>query len=203
MNTSSWITIAAVCLTGAATPGPSLAVVIRNTVAGGRSQGMLTGLGHGLGVGIYAFSAVVGVAALLKAAPGVTHFIEILGGLYLIWMGIGALRNADNAEMGAHAVSGRAGFTEGFVIAFLNPKVAVFFLALLGSFLPPDAAVLESVGVALLAMAIDATWYILVALLLVTTGAADWLAVRGRGMGLVLGVLLLGIGSLLVISSLI
>ncbi|MDF1837031.1 MAG: LysE family translocator [Planctomycetota bacterium] len=203
MNTSSWITIAAVCLTGAMTPGPSLAVVIRNTVAGGRGQGVLTALGHGLGVGIYALSAVVGVAAMLKAAPSISSGIEVVGGLYLIWMGIGALRSAGAAEVAGHTPSGRVGFAEGFAIAFLNPKVAVFFLALLGSFIPKDAGALEGVGVAVLAMAIDAAWYVLVALLLVASGAADWLAGRGREMGLVLGFLLLGIGGFLVLGNLI
>ncbi|MFT5732493.1 MAG: threonine/homoserine/homoserine lactone efflux protein [Planctomycetota bacterium] len=201
METANWITIATVCLAGAMTPGPSLAVVVKNTVAGGRAQGVLTGVGHGLGVGIYAFSAVCGVAALLEAAPGVSVAIEMLGGLYLIWMGISALRPADDTEKSEHAASRRTGFAEGFAIAFLNPKIAVFFLALLGSFLPPDAALLDSAGVALLAMAIDATWYVVVALLLVATGAAGWLAVRGRGMELVLGVLLIGIGAFLAIAA--
>jgi len=201
MDAASWISIAAVCLTGAAAPGPSLAVVVKNTIAGGRGQGMLTGVGHGLGVGIYAFTAVVGVAALVETVPGVSIAIEMLGGLYLIWMGIGALRNAGNAELGGHAASGRAGFTEGFAIAFLNPKIAVFFLALLGSFLPPDASTLDRTGVAMLAMMIDAAWYVLAALLLVSTGAADWLAVHGQWVERVLGVLLLGIGGFLVFGG--
>ena len=100
MEIGSWITIALVCATGAASPGPSLAVVLKNTVAGGRSQGILTGLGHGLGVGIYAFGAVVGVSALVASNPGLGRGIEIVGALYLLWMGTQTLRHAGQDQKG-------------------------------------------------------------------------------------------------------
>ena len=199
MDTASWATIALVCLTGAAAPGPSLAVVVKNTVAGGRSQGVLTGIGHGLGVGIYAFGAVAGVAALIETVPGVNRGIEVVGGAYLIWLGIQALRHAGEAEANGSIGSSRTGFAEGFVVAFLNPKIAVFFLALLGSFLPADAGLVERGGVALMAMVIDISWYVLAAVLLATTGAAAWLAERGVWVDRLLGLLLLGIGGFLLV----
>ena len=197
MQPTHWLSIAAICLMGAASPGPSLAVVVRNTVAGGRGQGMRTGLGHGLGVGIYAFGAVVGVSALVQTLPGLSRGIEVAGGIYLIWLGIGALRRAGQPGEDGHPVSTRTGFSEGFAIAFLNPKIAVFFLALLGSMLPPGATTLERTGVAGMAMVIDGAWYVFAALLLVTTGAAEWLAARGHWLDRLLGVMLLGVGSVL------
>ncbi len=199
MTATAWLSVALVCLTGAASPGPSLAVVVRNTVAGGRRQGVVTGLGHGLGVGIYAFAAVVGVAAVVESVPGVSRTIEVLGGLVLIWMGIGTLRHAGSRVLGAPSSTDRVGFAEGFAISFLNPKIAVFFLALLGSLLPVEATTLDRAGVALLAMVIDAGWYVFAALLLATTGAAAWLEARGQWVDRLLGVLLLGIGGGLVV----
>jgi threonine/homoserine/homoserine lactone efflux protein len=202
LELSSWLSIAAVCATGAVSPGPSLAVVVRNTVLGGRLQGVLTGLGHGIGVGIYAFGAVAGVSALVASVPGLHRGLAALGGAYLIWMGVQAILHAGEAghELG---VSGRKGFAEGFLVAFLNPKIAVFFLALLGSFLPPQADLEDRAGVAALAMGIDAAWYMFAAAVLATTGAAARLAAAGswvdRGLGAVLvlvGLVLLG-GALL------
>ena len=198
MELTSWATIALVCLTGAAAPGPSLAVVVKNTVSGGRAQGVLTGIGHGLGVGIYAFGAVVGVAALIESVPDVSRAIEVVGGAYLIWLGIQAWKHAGQTESEDGNGTVRTGFTEGFVIAFLNPKIAVFFLALLGSFLPVDASHLERAGVAAMAMVIDISWYVFAAVLLATTGAAAWLAERGLWVDRLLGVLLVGIGLFLV-----
>jgi threonine/homoserine/homoserine lactone efflux protein len=194
MDLGTWVTIGSVCLAGAMSPGPSLAVVVKNTIVGGRSRGMATGLGHGIGVGIYAFGAVVGVAALVDSWPNAVRGIELLGGFYLIWLGIGALRHAGAGADDNHDSAGRSGFLEGFAVAFLNPKIAVFFLALLGSLLPSDATTLDRAGVAGLAMFIDAFWYMFAALALATTGAADWLRDRGLWVDRVLGVLLIAVG---------
>ncbi len=201
MTPTAWLSIAAICLTGAASPGPSLAVVVKNTIAGGRRQGVLTGLGHGLGVGIYAFGAVVGIAAVVAATPGAETALELAGGVVLLGMGATALRHAGAGGLPPPG-SGRVGFAEGFAVAFLNPKIAVFFLALLGSMLPPDASTLDRAGVAGLAMCIDAGWYVFAALMLATTGAAEWLADRGVWVDRLLGVLLVGLGGWLVVTSL-
>lgn len=200
MTSAAWLSIAAICLTGAASPGPSLAVVVKNTIAGGRRQGVLTGLGHGLGVGLYAFAAVVGIAAVIAATPGAARMVELVGGLVLLWMGVAVLRHAGDGGLGA-PISGRVGFAEGFTIAFLNPKIAVFFLALLGSMLPAEATPLDRAGVAGLAMCIDAGWYVFAALVLATTGAAEWLADRGVWVDRLLGGLLLTLGAWLVATS--
>lgn len=197
MDAAAWVAIAAVCATGAASPGPSLAVVIRNTARGGRLQGVLTGLGHGIGVGIYAFGAVVGISAVVARTEGLQRGIELAGAAFLIWMGVQALRHA-GAPAEAEVVGGRRGFVEGFLVAFLNPKIAVFFLALLGAFLPVDAGTGERAGVAALAMFIDAGWYMLAAAVLAGIGGADWLARNGTWMDRVLGVTLLGAAALLV-----
>ncbi len=199
MESSAWISIAAVCFTGAAVPGPSLAVVIKNTVSGGRMQGVMTGVGHGIGVGIYAFGAVVGVSALVASVPGVNRAIEVVGGLYLLWMGAQALRHAGKSTNEHAPNGGRTGFVEGFTVAFLNPKIAVFFLALLGSFLPVDASTIERAGVAGLAMLIDIAWYVFAALLLATTGAAGWLATQGLWVDRLFGLLLVGIATFLIV----
>jgi threonine/homoserine/homoserine lactone efflux protein len=181
MDLSAWFVIGAVCATGAVSPGPSLAVVIKNTVSGGRSLGIVTGIGHGIGVGIYSFGAVVGISALVASTPGLQRGIELGGALFLFWMAVQTARHAGKAQLNTEAGDdhARQGFVEGFMVSFLNPKIAVFFLALLGSFLPVEATVLERGGVAALAMVIDAGWYVFAAVLLAGTGAAAWLGRHG------------------------
>jgi len=199
----SWLTISAVCATGAASPGPSLAVVVKNTVQGGRGAGVLTGLGHGLGVGIYAFGAVAGVSAVVATTPGLQRGIELCGAAFLLWMGFKAMRHAGTAvlEPTERGNQGRNGFIEGFLVSFLNPKIAVFFLALLGSFLPVDAGIGERACVALLAMAIDAGWYVFAALMLAKSGAAHWLSRNGLWLDRSLAVLLVLVAIFLVVAS--
>ena len=66
MNPEAWVALATVFVLGAMSPGPSLAVVLRNTMVGGRRQGVMTGIGHGIGFGIYAFLAAAGIATALS-----------------------------------------------------------------------------------------------------------------------------------------
>lgn len=194
MEISAWLSIASICAMGAMSPGPSLAVVIRNTIAGGRVQGALTGIGHALGIGVYALVAVFGMAMVLQQLPQAMRAIEILGGLYLIWMGSQALRHAGEGSILSDQDIQVRGFIDGFAISGLNPKTAVFFLALLGPLIPPEANHFERVGVAGMALMIDGCWYVLVATLLVKTGAVNWLSKQGLWVDRLLGTLLIGVG---------
>lgn len=189
------------CAAGAASPGPSLAVVVRNTVSGGRAQGVLTGVGHGLGVGLYAFGAVAGVSAVIARSPALHRSVELVGAAFLLWMGVQTLRHAGQRDPATPTGAARQGFGEGFLVAFLNPKIAVFFLALLGSFLPAQASLPERAGVAALAWIIDTSWYAFAALALAATGAAAWLERRAAWVDRALGVLLLGVALGLVASG--
>lgn len=207
MNPDAWMTIALVCGTGAISPGPSLAVVLKNTVEGGRGRGIACAIGHGLGVGLYAFVAVAGLSALVAA---IERPVMILGALYLMWMGVQILRASFGATEDASATpdeerasepTRRGGFGEGFAIAFLNPKIAVFFLALLSNLVPAEATLLERSGVATLAMTIDALWYVIVAAALAGTGAIDLMRRNGRAMDRLFGLVLLGLGGWLLVQS--
>jgi threonine/homoserine/homoserine lactone efflux protein len=200
METAAWISIASVCAAGAMSPGPSFAVVMRNTIAGGRLQGVLTGIGHGLGVGVYACGAVFGMAVVIEAFPTATMVVEKLGGLYLLWLAVQAYRHAGQGDMSAADSGTSRGFIDGMAISVLNPKIAVFFLALLGPFIPPDAAAMDRLGVAVLAMVIDGSWYVFAAVMLVTTGATDWLAEKGIWVDRLLAAILAGLGTWLVLQ---
>ena len=200
MEFSAWISIASICAMGAMSPGPSLAVVMKNTIAGGRVQGALTGVGHALGIGVYALIAVFGMAMLLQQFPEAMRGIEILGGLYLLWMGYQAFRHAGEGSIDADESQSYRGFIDGLAMSGLNPKTAVFFLALLGPLIPPEANNLERVGVASMALMIDGCWYVFVAMMLVKTGAVDWLSKQGFWVDRLLGVLLVSVGFWLLLS---
>ena len=94
-----------------------LAVVIRNTIAGGRLQGVLTGVGHALGVGVYALVAVFGMALVLQQFPQAMRGIEILGGLYLLWMGYQAFQHAGEGSLDSSEDQGYRGFVDGLAIS--------------------------------------------------------------------------------------
>ena len=203
MQLSDWASLALICITGAMSPGPSLALVLGNTARGGRSSGVATGVGHGIGVGLYAGIAVAGLAVVLTAAPRVFLALQLAGAAFLAWMGVGMLR-ASPPE-GPDAVppsSGRRAFGEGFLLAFFNPKIAAFFLALFSQYIDPASGPGERAGMALMAGLIDLCWYSLVAVVLSATGLAAQLARRGRVLDRVMGVLLLILAGWMVVRTL-
>ena len=110
---------------GATSPGPSLAVILRNTMIGGRSRGLACAVGHGIGFGFYAVSVVFGLVVIMEKNPDVFTLMQIIGGLFLLYLGIGMIRSEETVIVQSEGK--REGFFEGFFIAFLNPKIYRYF----------------------------------------------------------------------------
>ena len=168
---------------GAISPGPSVMVVIRNTIIGGRTQGVACAIGHGIGFGIYAGSAVFGLIVLLENAPDVFFILQLIGVGLLIWYGYLMWNDEVNLDEDNHVEDTkvkRQGFMEGFAIAFFNRKIALFLVAILAQVLEPGMGMGTKLAIGLLGMSIDMGWYLIVALALTGTGAVDWLRVRGQ-----------------------
>ncbi|MBL6732869.1 MAG: LysE family translocator [Candidatus Poseidoniaceae archaeon] len=168
---------------GAISPGPSVMVVIRNTIIGGRTQGVACAIGHGIGFGIYAGSAVFGLIVLLENAPDAFLILQLIGVGLLIWYGYLMWNDDVNLDEDSHVDDTkvkRQGFMEGFAIAFFNPKIALFLVAILAQVLEPGMGMGTKLAIGLLGMSIDMGWYLIVALALTGTGAVDWLRIRGQ-----------------------
>ena len=173
MEAGSWIALATVFMLGAMSPGPSLAVVLRNTMSGGRSQGVATGIGHGIGFGVYAFLAALGIATALSLNENTEFVLRWGGTAILVWLGIAFLRHASAGQSvegleEVHAASGRTGFIQGFLIALFNPKILAWMLALYAPFIEADFGMETLLGMGVLGMTIDGTWYVTVATVLTT-----------------------------------
>ena len=154
---------------GAISPGPSLVVVLRNTISGGRTHGVMTGLGHGIGLGIYAFIAVMGLSSLLLANKQIFNLIQWAGVLFLIWLAFNMITYSPSGISNKYEGNWRRGFLEGFMIAFLNPKILVFMAAVFSQFINPDINNSGRFIMAIIAGVIDTIWYVLVAAVLAGT----------------------------------
>jgi threonine/homoserine/homoserine lactone efflux protein len=190
MDLTSLLALSIVCAMGAMSPGPSLAVVLRNTISGGRLQGIMTGIGHGIGFGLYALVAVTGLSALLLAHDSTFLLLQWSGALVLLWLSYNMLTYVPSNANESHQISGRKGFIEGFLISFLNPKILVFLVAVFSQFIDPEMNQMERIIMAILAGLIDTTWYVLVAAILAGTPMIDTLrsnsVIIDRVIGLVL-----------------
>jgi threonine/homoserine/homoserine lactone efflux protein len=119
-------------------PGPDNLMVLSLGASRGRRQGMVFGLGCALGCLNHTLLAALGVSALIAASPLAFAALKIAGGLYLIYLGVQALRSHGgslNADAGVRAPESlRALFFKGLFANSINPKVVLFFLAFLPQF---------------------------------------------------------------------
>ena len=197
MDLTTILALSFVCAMGAMSPGPSLAVILRNTISGGRLQGVMTGVGHGLGFGMYALLAVTGLSALLIAHESFFLFLQWSGALVLLWLSYDMLTYIPSDGNDDHSIDNRRGFIEGFLISFLNPKILVFLVAVFSQFIDPQMSQSEKILMAILAGLIDTTWYVLVAAILAGTPLIDFFRsnslIVDRVIGLVLSLIALAL----------
>ncbi len=205
MTPEAWFGLSVVLILGAISPGPSVAVVIRNTVAGGKRMGVATGVGHGIGFGIYAFSTAAGLSVALAAHPATEEVLRWGGTALLIYLGIVFLRHAragpsdgmGDAEADVTSQQ-RDGFVQGFLIALFNPKILAWMLAIYAPFIEPGASLQTLIGMGALGLVIDGTWYVSLAAVLSDTGAVDFLRARAHLIDGAMGVLMFVFAGLLV-----
>ncbi len=191
MDIKSLLVLSFICAMGAISPGPSLAVVIRNTITGGRLQGVMTGIGHGIGLGIYAFIAVLGLSSLILRNELIFNTMQWMGVFLLLWLSYNMFTNEPPVPTKEHKVSSRRGFIEGFMISFLNPKILVFFVAIFSQFITNDLSFYDRTVMAILAGIIDTTWYVFVALMLAGTPFIDRIRVNAGIIDRTIGIVLL------------
>ena len=193
MEIKSILILAIVCASGAISPGPSLALVIRNTVKGGRPQGIMTGLGHGLGLTIYAFIAVAGLSSIFTGNQTLFVCVQIAGSFWLIWIGFNLILSFSKISSDFYKPSVRMAFGEGFMISFLNPKILVFFVAVFSQFIHEGLTIIDKTIIIMIAGVIDTSWYVLVAMLLAGTKLIHQLKKNSVWIDRLTGAVLIGI----------
>jgi RhtB (resistance to homoserine/threonine) family protein len=201
MSTSQIVALCGVMLLGAMSPGPDFVIVTRNAALSGRRAGMACAAGIGLGILAWSVVTALGVAGLLAASAVAFTVVKLAGAAYLVLLGVkallaarrGAYEVADDAPAPNRPGSGAA-FRQGLLTNLLNPKVAVFFIALLPQFVPAGNAVLNTVALGVLAATITLVWFVALANLV---GAMRKLLTRGRvrrAIDAVMGTLLVALG---------
>jgi threonine/homoserine/homoserine lactone efflux protein len=186
------------------TPGPDTALVVRNTIVGGRRSGVFTALGIVSGQAIWVFATSIGIVALLVASEPVFHAVRLGGAAYLIYLGARSLYEAarsgrwhDAAEgrPPAQHLSSRTAFTQGLASDLSNPKMAAFFTSLLPQFATPgDGAFLNLMLLGAVFCLMTLAWLTLYALAVARAG--DFLRRRNvrRALEGLMGAALIALG---------
>ena len=195
-----WLQFAAVCIAGAMSPGPSLALIIRNSTKYNRLGGIMSALGHGLGMGVYAVFAVTGLSIIILANIYIFKSIQIVGIIFLFIYGILFIFQKNekiNIDDNQNKLNS---FLQGFSISILNPKILIWFSAVFSQFVKSDSTFLTNSTLVITASAIDCIWYILVAIIVTSYGLKDFFKNRINAIQKISGTVLVIISILLIID---
>jgi threonine/homoserine/homoserine lactone efflux protein len=193
------LSILATIFIGAMSPGPSFVLVSRIAVATSRSHGLASALGMGLGGAIFAALAVLGLTALLMQFEWLYLFLKLLGGAYLIYIGIciwrGAAEPLKMSGTGAteKGISVSRAFVLGLVTQLSNPKTSIVYASIFAALMPPSPPLWLLVALPPMLFCVEAGWYAVVAFAFSGSRARSvyirlkrWI---DRGAGVVMGAL--------------
>jgi threonine/homoserine/homoserine lactone efflux protein len=124
------------------TPGQDTFFILGRSVAEGTRSGVASALGIAVGSLVHTAMAALGLSAILATSASAFTVVKLLGAAYLVYLGVQMVRSANVLEppttrVGSAGVLGS--FRDGIVTNVLNPKVALFFLALMPQFIAPDS----------------------------------------------------------------
>ena len=167
MTLTAFLSVAAIHLLAAISPGPSFVVAVRTAAAEGFRTAAALAAGFGLGAVIWALAALTGLALLFELAPSLLTAAKVVGGLILLWIAVqtwrGAAEPVSAPEDGSPPRSVAGAVRLGLLTQLANPKPAVFFGAVFVGLVPADA----SPGALALLLGVifvnETLWYVLVA----------------------------------------
>ena len=175
MTLITFVKVFTVCLLGAMSPGPSMAVVINNAIFKGRYNGILTSIGHGVGIAVYATFAVLGLGLIIETNIFIFNGLKILSIIFLIFIGVKSISNKEKLNFEKKdSKQSTISFLQGFSVSILNPKILVWFIAIYSQFMSVNNDLLFNIYLVSIAGVIDACWYIFLTLVVTTASALSF-----------------------------
>ncbi len=170
LDAAEFARVALAHLLAVASPGPDFALVLRQSLAHGRRTAVWTSFGIGTAILLHATYCVLGLGLLLRGSATAFAVLRYAGAAYLAFLGLQALRSRPRpaGKPGAAAAGAapgpRAAFVAGFLTNALNPKAALFFIALFPVAVSPETPRLIQAGYGLWMSLTTMAWFSLVAL---------------------------------------
>ena len=208
--TSCWpefLTIVVAHALAVASPGPDFALVLRQSLAHGRRTAVWSSIGIGCGISVHITYCLLGLGYFLKDSAVALATVKYLGAAYLAWVGVQALRTkarTGDVELSAAgtAPTSRAAWTTGFLVNVLNPKAALFFIALFPLAVSLHTPKLIQAGYGLWMTVATAAWFCFVSVVFTREEVRRRFLAHGHWIDRALGVVFLGFAVSLVFATL-
>jgi len=153
-------------------PGPDFAVTIRQSVRFGRLVGICTALGIGAGISVHVLYTLLGVGALMHTTPWLLTVAKVIGGAYILYLGVSLLRSKPKSAIEGEKTSEESvveqtlfkAFSTGFLTNATNPKATLFFLAIFTTIISAETPLQIQAFYGLWMCFVNALWFVIVAL---------------------------------------
>ena len=202
MSNWFWVQFATICIVGAMSPGPSMALIIRNSIKYGRVSGILSSVGHAIGIGIYAAVSVAGLQIILINNIFLFNTIQFCGSVFLLVLGILFLRDTGQKFSIQDKQKSVNSFMQGFAISILNPKILIWFAAIFSQFIEISSKNFIKLTMVFIASSIDGLWYIILTIIVTGFGLKQFLENNTKIIQNISGIVLIFISIIILYNTL-
>jgi RhtB (resistance to homoserine/threonine) family protein len=201
-------TILGIHFLAVASPGPDFLLVLKNSLAGSKKYGIMTSFGIAVGIIVHVVYCLLGIAIVISQSILLFNIIKILGGAYLIYLGIKCLKSKKtytksliSKEQFIPKTNLKEAFKEGFITNALNPKATIFFLSVFTMIITPETSMATKL-IASAGMVINTfLWFGLVSLVFTQPKIQLWFAQWKHRIDQMFGVMLLALGLKVILSK--
>ena len=165
MDSNVLFAVAVIWGMAAVTPGPNFFITAHTAVDSSRRSSLFTVSGIVFGTLIWSVSGFLGISILFKTVPILYYTIKLIGGFYLIYVGLSLIVKKKHQPVNKDIKGFSAGmhFRKGLLTNLLNPKTAIFMTGLFAATIPPSATLTLGASCVIIICLISATWYSIVA----------------------------------------
>lgn len=197
------IAVSVIWAVAAITPGPNFFITVHTAVGTNRKLSMFTVMGIVAGTLVWSLSGYLGISLLFKTVPMLYFFLKIIGGLYLMYVGINLIfkRKIEPKSSAGKYSSAVSCFRLGLLTNLLNPKTAAFMTSLFAATIPANASIELGVLSVLLICTISALWYSLVSVIFSYNAAKVIYEKQKQKIEKIAGTIFIGFGLKLAISE--
>lgn len=192
--------ISVIHLLAAASPGPDFVLISQHTLAYGKRAGLWCSLGIALGLSVHIIYSTLGLATLVANSSSLLWIIKLLGGSYLIYLGVQGLKAKANKQAVSHpsdllaSIKVRKSLSMGFACNVLNPKAPIYFIALFTSVLSPAMPWYQLVIYGMWIMLLQGVWFSLLVYFLSLPAINKRMQLMGHWLERAFGVAMLVLG---------
>jgi RhtB (resistance to homoserine/threonine) family protein len=204
-----WLTFVGIFFVAVISPGPDFVMLVRNSLSFSRKAGVFTALGLGLSILVHVTYTLLGLAAVISKSILLFNAIKWAGAAYLLYIGFQALFSKgmsqgdfkSSLKKKAHAMSNKQAFISGFLTNLLNPKAALFFLAIFSQVIGPETPLFWKLLSGVSASVIITSWFTGVAFFLTGTAMRNVFLKLSKWLDRACGAALIALGVKIALSA--